>query len=115
SRPIPTPVLSFETIRQKAAGALNFTASHNPPKYLGLKFSGSDVAPALPEVTDRIEKEIGKLDDVSPPHEGPEVERFDSVPAYLAALGRFVDGPGLSGLSVALDFRFGTSAGYLDA
>ena len=112
--PVPTPVLSLETIRRNAAGALNFTASHNPPKYLGLKFSSADGAPALPEVTGEIEKRIAELDDVARPAER-EVERFDAVPEYLAALGRFVDASVFSGFPVALDFRFGTSAGYLDA
>ncbi|MGH9399322.1 MAG: phosphoglucomutase/phosphomannomutase family protein, partial [Thermoanaerobaculia bacterium] len=46
SRPIPTPVLAFEIRRRQAAGAINFTASHNPPQYLGIKFSTSDGAPA---------------------------------------------------------------------
>ncbi len=112
--PVPTPVLSFETIRRKAAGALNFTASHNPPKYLGLKFSSADGAPALPEVTGRIEKRIAEIGDVEPPPEA-DVERFDAVPEYLAAISRFVDASTLAGFPVALDFRFGTSAGYLDA
>ncbi len=112
--PIPTPVLSLETIRRKAAGALNFTASHNPPKYLGLKFSSADGAPALPEVTGKIEKRIAELGDVDPPPDG-DVERFDAVPEYLAAVARFAEGSALSGFPVALDFRFGTSAGYLDA
>jgi hypothetical protein len=31
--------VSFEIIRRKAAGGINFTASHNPPLYNGLKFS----------------------------------------------------------------------------
>jgi len=112
--PIPTPVLSFETIRRKAAGALNFTASHNPPKYLGLKFSSADGAPALPEVTEKIEKRIAALGDVDRPPEA-DVEAFDAVPEYLAAIARFVEGSELAGFPVALDFRFGTSAGYLDA
>ena len=113
-RPIPTPVLSFETIRRKAAGALNFTASHNPPKYLGLKFSSGNGAPALPEVTDRIEREIRKIDEVEPPKDG-KPETFDAAPPYLDALSKFGDAASLSGFPVALDFRFGTSAGYLDA
>ena len=114
TRAIPTPVLSFETIRRKAAGALNFTASHNPPKYLGLKFSSANGAPALPEVTDRIEREIAALDDVEKPA-AKKVERFDAVPAYLDALRGFVDASTFAGFPVGLDFRFGTSAGYLDA
>ncbi|MGH9577831.1 MAG: phosphoglucomutase/phosphomannomutase family protein, partial [Terriglobales bacterium] len=57
----PTPAIAFEVIRSKADGAINFTASHNPPEYNGIKFSTPDGAPALPEVTKRIEAEIQKL------------------------------------------------------
>ena len=53
SRPIPTPVLAFEIRRRGAVGGVNFTASHNPPQYLGIKFSTSDGAPSLPAVTSR--------------------------------------------------------------
>src|SRR5512135_1421480 len=30
-RDVPTPVISFEILRRRCAGAINFTASHNPP------------------------------------------------------------------------------------
>jgi phosphoglucomutase len=50
----PTPAISFEVMRLKADGAINFTASHNPPEYNGIKFSTPDGAPALPEVTKQI-------------------------------------------------------------
>src|SRR6266581_52412 len=63
TRDVPTPVASFETVRRKAMGAINFTASHNPPEYNGLKFSTSNGAPALPEVTKQIEYEIHALEE----------------------------------------------------
>jgi phosphoglucomutase len=113
-RSIPTPVLAFETVRRKAIGALNFTASHNPPQYLGLKFSSGNGAPALPEVTSAIEGEIAKIDEVvAPPESRPGT--FDAAPAYLANLSARFGSSSLSGFPVALDFRFGTSSGYLDA
>ena len=49
NRDVPTPVVSYEIIRRKAAGGINFTASHNPPEYNGLKFSPAWGGPALPE------------------------------------------------------------------
>ena len=54
----PTPAISYEVIRAQADGAINFTASHNPPEYNGIKFSTPDGAPALPEVTKQIEAYI---------------------------------------------------------
>src|SRR5204863_136592 len=53
----PTPAISYAVIHHKADGAINFTASHNPPEYNGIKFSTPDGAPALPEVTKQIEAE----------------------------------------------------------
>src|SRR5712691_7905223 len=58
----PTPAISFAVIHEKADGAINFTASHNPPEYNGIKFSTPDGAPALPEVTKSIEGEIAAYD-----------------------------------------------------
>src|SRR5262245_31774801 len=55
TRDTPTPVVAFEILRQKAAGGLNITASHNPFNYSGIKFNSSWGGPALPEITSRIE------------------------------------------------------------
>ena len=60
--PAPTPAIAYEVIRAKTDGAINFTASHNPPEYNGIKFSTPDGAPALPEVTKEIESEIAQPD-----------------------------------------------------
>src|SRR5215471_10700869 len=64
----PTPAISYAVIKSQADGAINFTASHNPPEYNGIKFSTPDGAPALPEVTKRVEAEIVAADgSVQPP------------------------------------------------
>src|SRR5690349_6853708 len=34
----PTPAISYAVIREQTDGAINFTASHNPPEYNGIKF-----------------------------------------------------------------------------
>jgi len=57
----PTPAVAYEIQRSKLDGAVNFTASHNPAQYHGLKFSSSDAGPALPEVTKDIEARAAKL------------------------------------------------------
>ena len=115
SRPVPTPVLAYEIVRRRAAGAVNFTASHNPPRYLGIKFSTNDGAPALPETTARIEAAIAGAGEVGPPG-GSAPPGFDPVPEYLADLRSKVDAASIVGNDphFALDFRFGTSAGFLD-
>src|SRR5438128_7804092 len=57
----PTPAVAYEIMRRKLDGAINFTASHNPAQYHGLKFSSADAGPALPEVTKDIEARAAKL------------------------------------------------------
>ena len=57
----PTPAVAYEIMRLKLDGAVNFTASHNPAQYHGLKFSSADAGPALPEVTRDIEARVAKL------------------------------------------------------
>ena len=73
-RDVPTPVVAFTIRRLGVAGGVNFTASHNPPEYNGIKYSTADGAPALPDVTERIEAEIAKTNDAdSEPARQPEV------------------------------------------
>jgi phosphoglucomutase len=57
----PTPAVALEIMRRKLDGGINFTASHNPAQYHGLKFSSADAGPALPEVTKDIEARVAKL------------------------------------------------------
>ena len=57
----PTPVTAFSILDKSTAGALMFTASHNPPEYNGIKYIPDDAAPALPEVTKQIESKVKKI------------------------------------------------------
>src|ERR1700740_2182413 len=57
----PTPAIAYEIMRRKLDGAINFTASHNPAQYHGLKFSSADAGPAVPEVTKDIEARAAHL------------------------------------------------------
>src|SRR6185503_16929266 len=57
----PTPCISHAIRSEKAAAGINFTASHNPPEYNGMKLSTADGAPALPAVTQTIERRIAEL------------------------------------------------------
>src|SRR5215475_12300474 len=87
SQAVPTPGVAFTVMNQKLDGAINITASHNPGEYNGLKFSTSDGAPALPEVTKEIEREIDQLQAANwtftaKPNESL-IEPIDIGPAYL--------------------------------
>ena len=120
AEPAPTPAISYEVIRLKADGAINFTASHNPPEYSGIKFSTPDGAPALPEATSAIEALIAANGNVvgSPPG-GPAKsapQSIDPKPAYLARLREIVDLSLIraSGLKVVFDPLWGAARGYSD-
>ena len=52
---IPTPMVAFAAKHYDAC-ALMFTASHNPPNYLGVKFIPDYGGPATTEITDAITK-----------------------------------------------------------
>ena len=120
TRDVPTPVVAFETIRRKAMGAINFTASHNPPEYNGLKFSGSNGAPALPEITRQIEREIHlvqqKNERMDVYEKSELIEEIDPKDRYLTELRQKVDVDAIrrSGLRIAIDSLYGTSRDYLD-
>lgn len=119
--PAPTPAISYEVIRTNADGAINFTASHNPPQYNGIKFSASDGAPALPEVTKGIEAEIAKADaeglDAKRGAQPAKAESIDVRGPYLKRMGEIVDLAAIkkSGMKVAFDPLWGAGRGYSDA
>ncbi|MCL5673699.1 MAG: phosphoglucomutase/phosphomannomutase family protein [Deltaproteobacteria bacterium] len=57
----PTPVLAIAILKEKALGAINITASHNPYNFSGIKFSPDWGGPALPEDTTIITKISNEL------------------------------------------------------
>src|SRR6202140_2719715 len=115
--PTPTPVIAHEILQRKVDGAINFTASHNPAEYQGLKFTGPDGGPALPEVTHDIEARAANLGDRAPakPSDKP-FEKIDPRNSYLERLGQLVNFKllGDAKLSVVTDALHGCAAGYLD-
>jgi len=116
----PTPAISYAVIREQADGAINFTASHNPPEYNGIKFSTRDGAPALPEATKRIEAEIVAFDGgsvVPAPRAKPAPQGLDPRGTYLARLGEIIDLKVIkkAGLRVVFDAFWGAACGYPDS
>ena len=124
SRDVPTPVIAFEIIRRGLAGGINFTASHNPPEYNGIKFSPSSGGPALPETTTDIENRANVLlgtagynsMDLEDARGNGLLEEIDPRETYLAALEQKVDFDAIASLGgIALNPLYGTARGYLDA
>ena len=121
--PAPTPTISYAVIQSKADGAINFTASHNPPEYNGIKFSTPDGAPSLPEVTQAIEREIAAFDanPQTPPTTKADAQSqsqsIDPRRMYLSRLREIVDLDVIkkTGIKIAFDPMWGSARGYSDA
>src|SRR5271169_49730 len=120
AEPAPTPAFAHAVIQNKADGVINFTASHNPPEYNGIKFSTPDGCPALPEVTKKIEAEIvagdgapsDKARSIAPAAHGT----LDPKPGYLKRLAEIIDLEVIrkASLRVAFDPMWGSARGYSD-
>jgi phosphomannomutase len=122
----PTPVVSYELVRRKAAGSINFTASHNPPQYQGLKFNGSDGGPAPVQVTLSLEALAQAVAAEGGPV--PEIEfdaalgkglvtAIDPKEEYFKRIREIVrfDVIKKARLKAVLDLMHGNGVGYLDA
>ena len=122
----PTPAIAFEIMRRKLDAAINFTASHNPAQYHGLKFSSADAGPALPEVTKDIEARVAKMFAKDGPfpmspaatsHGKRSVgEKVNLRENYLKRLEELVQFETLRKAkpSLVVDALHGCGAGYLD-
>jgi phosphoglucomutase len=115
----PTPAIAHAVRAMKTSGAVNFTASHNPPEYNGVKFSTHDGAPALPEVTKQIEAAIANLEKSGAPipcSAAPAggFETADVKPAFLKRLAELVDLKAIakSGIKIVYDPFWGAGRGY---
>lgn len=123
-RDTPTPVISHELLRRKASGAINFTASHNPYDYNGIKFSPAWGGPALPETTGDIEKRANALMGeicykemfLDQAEEAGLYEVIDPRPAYFETIRKLVDFKAIesSGMKIAVNPLYGSGRGYLD-
>lgn len=119
-RDAPSQAQAYQIIIRKAQGGINFTASFNPPEYNGLKFNTETGAPALPQETDKIEKEIKLLfkgSSFCPYYPKAEyIERIDLQDDYLNFLQGKIDFVLIreSNIKIAVDLLYGTSREYLD-
>lgn len=117
---VPTPEISFSVKARKAIGAINITASHNPPTDNGFKVRDENGGAIPPENLKKIEGLI--------PVTAGEVKRskfedgvskglireFDPNPAYIEQLHKLVDVEPIKkvGLKVFVDPMWGNGAGW---
>jgi len=121
NRDTPTPVVAYSIRKRRALGGINFTASHNPAEYQGLKFSPSNGAPAPPEITSQIEEAIRRRQAEGWNFHGSVIgtyscRTFDPQPAYVQHLARLIrfDVIRRARLKVIVNVCHGTGRGYLD-
>jgi phosphoglucomutase len=114
--PTPTPAVSHAIRSQNCVCGINFTASHNPPEYNGMKLSTADGAPALPAVTRKIEERLASGPSVGKSGATAQVRNFDPRSPYLTDLQSKIrfDVIKKAGGRYAYDPLWGTGRGYLD-
>jgi alpha-D-glucose phosphate-specific phosphoglucomutase len=116
----PTPVIAYAVLTQKAAGAVNITASHNPPTDNGFKVRDHNGGAIDPDGLKQIEGAIpDSIDQVKriPLKEAKDkglVQVFDAAPKYIEHLKDLIDLQPLkdAGLTVMVDAMWGNGAGW---
>ena len=116
-RDCPTPVIAYNAKHLNSAGALMFTASHNPAPYCGIKYIPDYAGPATPGITDTIVANIETASEELPEsNPSGTISTFDPKPAYLDFIYKLLDVEKIrsANLKVKYDALYSTSRGYLD-
>ncbi|MBN1953867.1 MAG: phosphoglucomutase/phosphomannomutase family protein [Anaerolineae bacterium] len=115
----PTPAVSYTVVHKKAAAGVMITASHNPPRYNGLKLKASFGGSVLPEQARQVEAHLARNQQAG---RGPNVmdyqqaldegwiQRFNPAWAYYEHLASLVDLDAISAreLRVVTDAMYGS-------
>ncbi len=118
---VPTPVISFGVTERHALGAINITASHNPPQDNGFKVrdpNGGAIDPAgLKAIEAQIPASVAgvKRLDFDAAVKAGLIHAYDPVPTYDARIRSLVDIEAIkaAGFTVLVDNMWGNGAGYL--
>lgn len=118
-RATPTPVITYAVVDKQAVGAINITASHNPPADNGFKVRDHRGAAVDPEGLLEIEAAIPEIaavrrSSLAEAEKDGRVKRFDAADSYLRHLCDLVDvGPiKAAGLNVVVEPMWGNGAGW---
>jgi phosphomannomutase len=116
----PTPIIAFSVVNKKACGAINITASHNPPTDNGFKVRDANGGAIDPAGLKAIEAGIPEsIENVlrTPLADGESqglVVRFDPAEAYIEHLTHLIDLQPIkdAGLRIMVDSMWGNGAGW---
>ncbi len=95
----PTPAISYAVRHQRAIAGVMITASHNAPRYNGVKLKAAFGGSALPEQCRRVEIYINdneqrargpNLMDFAKARELGLIQRFNPLPAYFDHLRKLI-------------------------
>ena len=113
NRVVPTPVLAYNALVKNAC-AIMFTASHNPPEYLGMKFIPDYAGPATAEITDEIVSNLDK--DYEKSANSGVLHKVDLAPKYYEHLNSLIDFEVFKNLktNIIFDGLYSASIGYFD-
>ena len=111
---IPTPALAYCAKKLNTAGALMFTASHNPPEYCGIKYIPDYAGPATSDITDELVKNLG-VEVVA--QSGGKIEKFCAKEEYFAHLKTIIDFEKIKNIKekICFDPLYATANGWFDA
>lgn len=96
----PTPAISYAVKHQGAIAGIMITASHNAPRYNGVKLKAAFGGSALPEQCRRVEVYISdneqrargpNLMDFHKAREAHLIQKFNPLPAYFDHLRTLID------------------------
>lgn len=113
SKIVPTPILAYNALHKNAC-AIMYTASHNPPEYLGIKFIPDYAGPATSDITDKIVENLDKefKTDFAP----IEYEICDFKYNYYNHIEKIIDFELIKKLNtnIIYDGLYSASIGYFD-
>jgi phosphomannomutase len=96
----PTPVISFAVRQQGAIGGVMITASHNAPRYNGVKLKAAYGGSALPEQCRRVEIYLNdneersrgpNLMDFEQARQASLIQRFNPLPSYYDHVRKLIN------------------------
>ncbi|HEY9075882.1 MAG TPA: phosphoglucomutase/phosphomannomutase family protein [Anaerolineaceae bacterium] len=120
----PTPAISYSVKNLNAIGGVMITASHNAPRYNGVKLKSAYGGSALPEQCRRVEVYLNdnenqgrgpNLMDFELAQQQKQIQRFNPIPAYNDHLRRLIDFDVIASRpqQVVVDSMYGSGRGVI--
>ena len=120
----PTPVISYAVKELGTAGGIMITASHNPPRYNGIKLKTEHGSAAPPAQSRKIEERLHRnladgieprLVDYGEARAAERIVRFDPLPAYARHVATLIDLETIrrSEIGIIVDSMYGAGRGII--